>query len=579
MNFFAKMKNRMPSAQNVLFTLVSAVLLIQAFPDFELWLLAWVCLAPFFLAIEREKSSPAKGFLLGWLWGVAFFFGTCWWLAYAPTHYGGVPAVISYFLVFCASVAAGLFPALFAALLSFLLKRFGNRALLAAPFLWTATEFLRFWLTGNNWNAIAYSQAFNEGINKYAAVGGIYLVGFTIVFANTFIFLLWFLIAKSFLISKNGWSFSGFFETVKQQFSNVKQRGYWTFGFLLIFLFQIFIGFQLPGYDKTSEPFYASPAAFVIAIQPNVPMSGLRYEDWQKLRQRHVELSESAFDANIEKFVEAQTAVHSKDETKDKEFYTEFIRKQFNDTAKVVIFPESPMNFRYERDPQFRSFVRDFASHNDSYVLFNSAEPDPKTDRYFNSAVMVNPRGEKIAQYDKIFLLPFGEYAPVPEPLQSLVPTMVGNFSFGTEYDLLPFGEAKGGVMICFESHFPNLSREYAKRGADVLIEMTNDGYLGNTPVLRQHLASAVFRAIETNRPVVRVTNVGVTAYINERGEIFDAAESYTEATRVWKVSKSDGEQTFYVKYGDWFAYLCSIVSLVLLGLSFRRKEEEESDK
>lgn len=237
------------------------------------------------------------------------------------------------------------------------------------------------------------------------------------------------------------------------------------------------------------------------------------------------------------------------------------------------------MNFRYEKDREFQTFIKKFAIRNNASVLFNSAEPDREHERYFNSAVMVSPQGEKIAQYDKIFLLPFGEYAPVPAPLQSLVPTMVGNFSFGTEYDLLPLGEAKAGVMICFESHFPNLSREYARQGADVLIEMTNDGYLGNTPVLRQHLASAVFRAVETNRPVLRVTNVGVTAYINERGEVLDAAQPYTEATRVWAVSKSDGTQTFYVKYGDWFAWLCSIASLVLLGLTFRKRKSAADER
>jgi apolipoprotein N-acyltransferase len=287
--------------------------------------------------------------------------------------------------------------------------------------------------------------------------------------------------------------------------------------------------------------------SIIVAVQPNVPMSGLNHFEWQRLRENHVELSENAL----------------KQLTTDHRSLT-----------AVIVFPESPMNFMYERDREFQSFLKDFAARNNAYVLFNSAEPDKENNRYFNSAVMVNEQGEKIAQYDKIFLLPFGEYAPVPAPLQNLVPTMVGRFSFGTEYDLLPFGEAKGGVMICFESHFPNLSREYVRQGADVIVEMTNDGYLGNTPVLRQHLANAVFRAVETNRPVLRVTNVGVTAYINERGEVLDAAEPYAEATRVWTISKSDGAQTFYVKYGDWFAWSCAIVSFVLLGLSFRKRKE-----
>ena len=155
---------------------------------------------------------------------------------------------------------------------------------------------------------------------------------------------------------------------------------------------------------------------------------------------------------------------------------------------------------------------------------------------------------------------------------------MVGRFSAGTEYDLLPVGEARAGVMICFESHFPSLSREYVRNGADLLIEMTNDGYLGNTPVLRQHLASAVFRAIETNRPVLRVTNVGVTAYVSPQGSVLESADVYTEASRIWKVSKADGKQTIYVTLGEWFAWLCLIITIGLLFLCLKKNSEQTSD-
>jgi apolipoprotein N-acyltransferase len=271
-------------------------------------------------------------------------------------------------------------------------------------------------------------------------------------------------------------------------------------------------------------------------------MSGLTYEKWKQLRAKHVELAESALST---------------------------INEQRTTTA-TVIFPESPMNFAFEEDEEFRNFVHAFAAKNNVNVLFNSAEPDTSNDKYFNSAVLVGTDGKEIAQYDKIYLLPFGE--SVPGPLQAIVPAFVGSFSYGREYDLLPIGDAKAGVMICFESHFGELSREYVRNGADVLIEMTNDGYLGPTPVLKQHLANAVFRAVETNRPVLRVTNVGITAYIDARGEVIDPAKSYAEDTRVWSVSKSDGSQTFYVKYGDWFAWLCSIVSIVSLALSFKPK-------
>ena len=223
-------------------------------------------------------------------------------------------------------------------------------------------------------------------------------------------------------------------------------------------------------------------------------------------------------------------------------------------------------------DREFREFISAFAARNNVSVLFNSAEPDRENHKYFNSAVMISPEGHEVAEYDKIYLLPFGEAVPVP--LDSLIPGFVGNFSYGRNYSLVPVGDAKAGIMICFESHFGQLSREYVRRGADVIIEMTNDGYLGPTPVLRQHLANAVFRAIETNRPVLRVTNVGITAYITPRGEVLDATQPYTEDTRVWSVEKSDGSETIYLRFGDWFAWLCSAVTVVLLIFGFLRRSK-----
>ncbi|HEX3102399.1 MAG TPA: apolipoprotein N-acyltransferase, partial [Pyrinomonadaceae bacterium] len=237
----------------------------------------------------------------------------------------------------------------------------------------------------------------------------------------------------------------------------------------------------------------------------------------------------------------------------------------------LVILPESPMNFMYEDDREFQQFIRGFTTKNNVSVLFNSAEPDRTNGKYFNSAVMVGPQGIEVAEYDKIYLLPFGE--AVPSYLEGIVPGFVGNFSYGREYDLLPLGDAKAGVMICFESHFGQLSRRYVADGADVIIEMTNDGYLGPTPVLRQHLANAVFRAIETNRPLLRVANVGISAYINEKGEVLSPTYAYQEDTRTWPVSKSDGSQTFYVKYGDWFGWLCSLITIgLLISVVGRRK-------
>ncbi|HEY8561670.1 MAG TPA: apolipoprotein N-acyltransferase [Pyrinomonadaceae bacterium] len=516
MKKFARLKKNLLSPLSAVFAVVSALLLVLAFPDFEVWFLAYIALVPLFYAVEKEKDSALKSFLTGWLFGLVFFFGACWWLTFAPITYAALPAPLVYFFMFCAAGIVGVFPGIFAALLSVVLKRFGDYGILSAPFLWTFVEFLRMWLTGNNWNALGYSQAFNPLILSFGSYGGVLLVGFICAAVNAY-----YTVPAIWKTKNSGW-------------------------FVIIPLGVLLTAFLLQ--KPVSMRKDDARSAAVVAVQPNVPMSGLTIEKYQKLLGRHIELAENEL-----KKLPAE-----------------------NRPPTTVVFPESPMIFQYGRDPELQDYLRDFAVRNNVSVLFNSAEVNAQK-RVLNSAVMIDARGKKIAQYDKIHLVPFGEYIPFPEPLASQMPAFVGSFEFGDEYDLLPFGAATGGVMICFESHFGELSREYARRGADVLVEMTNDGYLGDTPVLRQHLANSVFRAVETNRPLVRVTNVGITAYIDERGRVSDAADVYAEAARVWTISKSDGAQTIYVRYGDWFAWACSIVSLISVGLSYLKRRADKA--
>ena len=562
--------------------------------------------------------------------GTVFFFGTCWWLTFAPITYAGFPTLLAYFLLLCVAAFVGLYPALFSSVFSLFLKRFGYMGILSAPFLWTAIEFLRLWTTGNNWNALGYSQAFNLDTSyiNLISIGGVFLVGFDLLVYNSLIFAIYLV----FLPNLQKFDLKPYFQPFNLELLNIKIENGWRLQYLipiysLIAYFFPIVGFalflvdskvrKLMGrkylwkkfriaiclpiifygllstflfFSRIYTPFHRGTMfgrntgnAFVIAVQPNVPMSGLNSTKWQSLRKRQTELAEKELrQPNLLPYIKDSMKYLEPSYIKEMmgddfdidKWKKERVFKDFEDFPKIVILPESPMNFQYERDEEFRNFINNFAIRNNVSVLFNSAEPDKRRKfGFFNSAVMINEKGEKVDQYDKIHLLPFGEFVPLPEPIEWIIPPMVGRFSPGEEYDLLPFGDTKGGIMICFESHFPSLAREFARKGADVLIEMTNDGYLGNTPVLRQHLASAVFRAVETNRPVVRVTNVGVTAYINERGEVLDVADVYTEATRTWSVSKSDGKQTIYVKYGEWFALLCSFISLGLLSLCFFRKK------
>ncbi|HXI62586.1 MAG TPA: hypothetical protein VNF70_07735, partial [Pyrinomonadaceae bacterium] len=112
----------------------------------------------------------------------------------------------------------------------------------------------------------------------------------------------------------------------------------------------------------------------------------------------------------------------------------------------------------------------------------------------------------------------------------------------------------------------------FTNEGADVLINISNDGYLGSTPVMRQHLANTIFRAVENDRDLVRVTNTGITAFISSTGQTLDATTGFQEATRTWTISKNNRGTTFYSRHGDAFVYTCALISLGFVSVSFMKR-------
>jgi apolipoprotein N-acyltransferase len=240
---------------------------------------------------------------------------------------------------------------------------------------------------------------------------------------------------------------------------------------------------------------------------------------------------------------------------------------------RLVIWPESPMNFSYSRDPHLREVIENFARTNHTSVLLNSLEPAANGGDQ-NSAVLVNEKGEMSARYDKIRLMPFGEYVPLPRwlPGASSVRSIVGEFKPGSSYTLMPLGAIRAGVFICIEAAHPGIARNFTNEGADVLINISNDGYLGPTPVMRQHLSNAIFRAVENDRDLIRATNTGITAYISANGTVSDQTGGFQEAVRTWTISKSGNGTTFYSRHGDVFVYGCALISLGFISASFMRR-------
>lgn len=527
-----------PTLAEVGLAVVSAALMIFSFPDFNMWPLAWVGLVPLLFVVARRPQDGLRAFLLGWIAGTLFFYGSCYWLTYAMVRYGGIPTLIAYTLLVPGALVVGLFPGLCCLALARVVSRWGTRALFVAPFLWAAFEWARLGVTGQLWNAIGYSQAYVPQLIQAARWGGVYMVGFLIVLVNA-------AIAYAVLRRKSSLSLIT---------SAIIVAG--------VFVFTLWLGSSALARDFV-EP---NVAAVVVALQPNVPMDPAQSTaETEELMSRHLLLSENAL-GEWERGAVARSAdenVQHNDPSKD--------QRPAQKIARIVIWPESPMNFTYANDSEFREVVARFSAKNRASVLFNSLEPAPAGGAY-NAAVMVNEEGRVVAQYDKIRLLPFGEYVPLPRwlPGVNLVPVMVGDFTPGAEYPLMPVGEARAGVFICFESAFPAIARRFTEDGADVLINISNDGYLGPTPVMRQHLANTIFRAVENGRPVLRVTNTGISARISPHGEVFEATEGFQPATRIWTVSRASAGKTFYTAHGDLFVGACAAISILILATTFK---------
>jgi len=513
-------KSSLPSAAEASLVSGSALLTVLSFPDFDLWFLAWISVAPLLIVVARANKSR-RGFFAGWLWGTIFFYGTCWWLTYPMIHYAHIRAWLAYPLLLLPILLVALFPALCCALASRLIARFGTIALILVPFLWVSFEWLRYIVTGQLWNAIGYSQAFHPMMIQSAAWGGIYSVTLLILGSNAAIALL--VIRRRFLL---------------------------PVVFIVVVAAALIAATGVLSLSSQKRPFINRDTAIVVVgIQPNVPMD-LTGDDAQMnvLLERHLALTRTALQ-------ELQT------------------RSRSDNLPRLVIWPESPMNFSYSRDPHLRQVVGDFARTNHTSILLNSLEPASGGGDQ-NSALMINEEGAIAARYDKIRLMPFGEYVPLPRwlPGASSVRGIVGEFTPGSSYTLMPLGALRAGVFICIEAAHPGIARSFTNQGADVLINISNDGYLGPTPVMRQHLANAVFRALENNRDLVRVTNTGITAFISSSGQTFDVTPGFQTAVRSWTISKNGDGTTFYTRHGDVFVYVCVLISLGFVSASFMKR-------
>jgi apolipoprotein N-acyltransferase len=227
----------------------------------------------------------------------------------------------------------------------------------------------------------------------------------------------------------------------------------------------------------------------------------------------------------------------------------------------LVIWPEMPVPL-YPDDPAFVRYAGQIAAWSQADFLFG-AVGRTKKGAPLNSALMIDPGGRVLDQYDKINLVPFGEFVPDVFSWVNRVSKETGDFARGNRIVVFP---DHVGAFICYESAFPDLVRQFAHNGADVLVNLSNDGYFGASAAHEQHLELVRMRAAENARWLVRATNDGITATVDPAGRVAERLRPFQQISAVMHYGISK-EETPYTRSGDWFAWGCLVVGILACGL------------
>jgi len=530
-----------PFISNLSLAIFSGLLLVFAFPDWNLWSLGWVGTAPLIMAVVRERKFW-RSLLLGTITGTIFFAGSSHWVTYSMHNYGEIPLGLCYVILIIFSATLGVFTGLFAAVLALAVKHLGGWSVLAAPVVWAASEWLRLEATGMGWNPLGYSQAFQPAVIQVARLGGVYLVSAILVAASTALV----------------------FAVVYLE----RGRG------IVVLTASGVIAIAAVLYGESLRPSVDDSGSVVAAvIQPNIPIDGA-WDDpgfVDEMLLRHVSLSEQAVQANTRGNSDGAPASTEK-----------------NTSIDLIIWPESPMNFEYDRDPDLRRKLAEFARRNQIYLLMNTwgfSASHNLSEPQYNSAVLISPAGEKIAEYDKNALVPFGEYVPGRGwlPFMNRIKALAGDVTAGTSLSLPDAAGAKIGALICFETTRPDLARRMRRAGASAFVQLSNEAWFGPTSAPRQMLATAIFRAVENNVDVIRATNSGLSARIDRYGAVSGETPVFETATRTWRLkteNEARGDRlTFYTRHGDVFVISCTVLSFLLLLAAATRSVWEKKDQ
>jgi apolipoprotein N-acyltransferase len=518
----------------------------------------WVALAPLLKAltgkdINGQTLRISQGAALGYCCGFVWYLGNCYWVYDTMHLYGGISksASVGILILFC--MYLGLYHALFGALIvAFRRNRFGMKAaLLLTPFAWVAVELARARITSFPWDLLGITQVDNPLLTRLAPYTGAYGISFIIAAVNT----LW--------LSR----------------ITLKQRKYTRpllalSGILIAALYIFTLRRSAPNQDMTSGQTHQNYGQATL-LQENLEVgaanTGPQLTKTQML---------SAF-TQLSLFPPDGNACNGIPELASTKCVGQLLipnRGNFDATVytsptNLIVWPEAPAPFQ-ESDSLFRAAMSSLARAANAPLIVGNigVDADPKVSKGYNlhnSAEFIRPDGSFAGRYDKMHLVPFGEYVPYKKLFFFAGDLLadVGEFDPGTLRSTFSSGGHTYGTFICYESIFGDEIREFTNMGADVLVNLSDDGWYGDTSAAWEHLNMVRMRAIENHRWILRATNTGVTGSIDPYGRMLVSAPRHIR-TSLRVGFNYEHDVTFYAAHGDLFAYLCALITVVGFGSS-----------
>ncbi len=526
--------------------LLAGVLQVLPFPiagPTPVWRAAfcWIALLPlFYLLLESTKDGKAlsdrQGTMLAFVSGITWYLGNCYWIYQTMYLYGGLarPVAFGILILFC--LYLGLYHALFGWMMVMLRRsKLGRQgALLLAPFLWVAVELARARITGLPWDLLGVAEVDNPLLTRLAPYTGAYGLSFVVAAVNA----LWLI-----RISLRQRRFT---------------RPLLTLAGVLVVVLYVF------GLRRLSPPPVEAASGRATLLQENLEVGAANTGPQENTQQLLDSFSRLSLDpaGTVLRGIPELAGTHG------------MVRDGLDRVpSELLLWPESPAPF-YEQDQRFRAGMSALARASgvpvivDDIAFERSSDPGNKRgDAPRNRASFVAPDGSFAGHYDKMHLVPFGEYVPFKQLFffAGNLLAEAGTFEPGRDRAVFPAADHRYGVFICYESIFGDEVRQFVTGGADVLVNLSNDGWYGDTSAPWQHLNMVRMRAIENHRWVLRATNTGVTAAIDPFGRVTASAPRHIR-TAIQVRFGYEHDLTFYARHGDLFAYLCAAVTSAALG-------------